>query len=107
MTHTERLTSEVNRLGAQLAAVTRQLGEADTRVVNAELQAEEVAGVLRAVREDLLDASSLLTCSMGRLAAEAISDAKAKIHKALAVIDQAGKPQPDILPDPRIAELQR
>jgi chromosome segregation ATPase len=103
MTHTERLTSEVNRLGAQLAAVTRQLGEADTRVVNAEIQAEELAKALRELRGD----EWRCTVDWG---ATAERDAiNARCDAALAKYDAAhdDRPGPDILPDPRIAELQR
>jgi hypothetical protein len=114
MTHTERLTSEVNRLGAQLAAVTRQLGEADTRVVNAEIRAEEHAAALERLAREL-GREGITPDDLVDEVLEKIKPALREFHTggesggrgALDDAARGDRPEPDILPDPRIAELQR
>jgi hypothetical protein len=108
MTPTERLTGEVNRLGSQLADVTRKLSEADTRIVNAELKAEALEKLLRRARgmiDNGLDAHEFVIEVDAALVATGVdvSTLGEPLGSRFVSLD---RPKPDILPDPRVTELQ-
>jgi hypothetical protein len=114
MTPTERLTGEVNRLGAQLADVTRKLSEADTRVVNAEIRAEDHAAALERLAKELgregITPNDLVDEVLEKIKPairESHTGSETSGRGALDDAARGDRPQPDILPDPRVAELQR